>query len=162
MISFDGFEHVLMSVIRQTAHEDVHLTDEQRFDAAMLSIFGKQYKKWHEDTPADFNIGEVIAVQNLIAFSKLSRRDAVWRVKGLGERPKDPATRREFNAELTRLCDQIRHATERKSDFYKNFSSVDSDWDLEPNQYEGREEMNIRREKRNSIFAALRNAGWSI
>jgi hypothetical protein len=161
MITFDGFEHILMAVIRRTAHENKHLTDEQRFDSAMSAIFGEQYEKWHEDPPAGFNIGEVIAVQNLMASPKMTWVKAVRMVKGFGPKSKDPE-KRKLDGEVTRLADQIKKATKRKAAFYKNFSSIDSDWDLEPNQYEDKDEMRIRLQNRNAIFAALRNAGWPV
>jgi hypothetical protein len=161
MLSYDGFENILMAVIRSTANENEHLTDEERFDNAMYAIFGHYYEKWHDDAPSEFTIGEVLSIHNLRAEG-LTWAEAVRRVKGFGERPENKVERAEFDAELETLAGRVKKALLRKKEFYKSFSAVDSDWDLEPNKYEGPDVMHERQEKRKSIFKALRDAGWPV
>lgn len=161
MLSYDGFENILMAVIRSTANENEHLTDEERFDNAMYAIFGDYYEKWHNKTPSEFTVGEVLSVQNLRAEG-IKVKEAVRRVKGFGERPESKVERAEFDAELETLTGRVKMALARNKEFYKSFSAVDSDWDLEPNEYEGPEVMNKRKEKRKAIFKALRDAGWPV
>jgi len=161
MLNYDGFEHILMAVIRSTKNENEHLTDEQRFDNAMHAIFGKYYEKWHFKITSEFTVDEVLSIHNLRAGG-LELKEAVRRVKGFAERPKNKAERADFDAALENLAGRVGKALLRKKELYKSFSSVDSDWDLQPNEYEGPEVMNKRKEKRKAIFKALRDAGWPV
>ena len=79
MLQFNGFEQILMAVIRSTHHYDdrdsqgrIKMSDAKRFNEAMSAIFGKHYEAQFLET-SSLSAEELIAIHCLVKKGKAFR-----------------------------------------------------------------------------------------
>jgi hypothetical protein len=167
MTPFNGFEEILMAVIRGTSHADdidnygrQRKTDEQRFDEAMIAIFGSQYEPRFKDT-ADVSTKNLLQIEHLVKSGHKFRAAVreVMRDK-LPESDGSKADRLKQDAVLDRLAGQVRKHFEAYEQHYKEFLDIGEQPKMKKSSLDSllKEEENARE----NIFKALREAGWDI
>jgi len=169
MVPFNGFEQILMAVIKETQHYDDRHTDpdikikksnEERFDNAMHAIFGDYYDPRFKDS-ADFTFTELMQVRKLTEAGE-NFRASVRKVMEphLPAIDSSKADKSKYNEELERLVQQARKHFKHHEIHYEEFLPIDPNDDTEKSSYLGYEsDAHAQREK---IFQALREAGWNI
>lgn len=171
MIPFNGFEEILMHVIKETVHDYDMDRDgkpikskEERFDDAMSAIFGKQYERRFIQT-SDFFASELIAIKELqkqgcqlrgtVAEIAKYRLPEIRNDKQGNQKEDD---KREYEAELTRLEGQVKKHFKRQEKHYKEIDDIESEHAF----FSEKELLAEDIAQRENIFKALRAAGWSI
>ena len=171
MQMFNGFEQILMHVIEETLHTNdldrsgkkPYKSKEERFDDAMAAIFGKKYERRYKKT-ADFYASELMEIKNLEKRG-MSRRQAVAEV-GHYMLPEikegNSADKREYEAKLTTLENQVKKHFGREKHHYDEFVPMEGKIPNEASSEATKEIFEIEKRQRENIFQALRAAGWSI
>jgi hypothetical protein len=169
MVPFNGFEQILMAVIKETHHFDdrntdpdikIRQSDEQRFDNAMHAIFGDYYVPRFKDA-ADFTSSELMQIRKLIEDGKKFRA-SIRKVMQphLPSIDGSKADKSKYNEGLERLVQQARKHFKHHKIHYEEFLPIDPYDEMEKSSYLGYEsDAHAQREK---IFHALREAGWNI
>ncbi len=160
---FECFEEILMAVIKNTLHNDdmcdktspfvrMRKSDEERFDDAMVAIFGKQYERQFKKTNA-LSTTELLAIKRKIDEGE-TVRSAVKNIVH-GRQNREIGTQ---SASLNVFYDQARKHFERNEDHYKNPTHPNNLTPLEEGSLFSTERIKAREE----IFKTLRSAGWMI
>lgn len=137
------------------------MSDEQRFDNAMRAIFGDYYEEPRFKETSDLSAGELIKIKNL----KENGYSLPAAVKVfVGDRlPKEnfsKADKKKIESALQRYVEQVKKHFKRNKGHYEEFIPVEGYADIESSPY--RDASDDAQEKREKIFAALRDAGWDI
>lgn len=151
-----------MALIRTTAHSDERMTEEMRFDNAMVAIFGDFYSPTFIKNPDEISLWEINHVITLQQQGK-SLNAAIREV--LGRRFKAPANdaeKREQDARMTLLADRMRKHIQRHEQHHTKTLQPDSHDSILLSPYLSAEDKASLIKQREDIFAALRAAGWEI
>lgn len=162
MPMFNGFEHILMAVIKESAHSDDRVSDEERYDNAMKAMFGDFYEPTYTKTPTMISHAEIKCILYL-QKSGLSLQAAIKKVVSTRmKKPANDAEKERYNEKLTILTDRIRKHIQRNKTHYDEFIAPDSDDGLMNSPYLTDKEKIEIIEEREAIFKAMREAGWPI
>ena len=158
---FNGFEQILMAVIEQTAHTDENLTDEQRFDNALIALFGKRdQEKIYKKMPAEISLSEMLKIVRLCEEG-MQKKDAMRNI--LMPRLKNDKTLKNEEEQITKfelLYERITTELKRHYNYYKYYDAANRYADVEQSPYYSDSEKKELIEQRKQIFDAIRNAGW--
>ena len=170
MRPFVGFEEILMHVIEETFHtEDLHRdgklykSKEERFDDAMTSIFGDQYERRYRQT-SRLHASQLTALYKLkeqghklrTAIAQIAK-DELPDVRIDKKGQANTADKNAYEAELTRLEDQVKKHFKRQKEHYIEITDQSLEESL---AFEGA--LQEEKDQLKNIFKALRQAGWDI
>lgn len=158
-MTFNGFEQILKSVIKETCHSNEKLSEVARYDAAMRALFGKYHtNKAYKRIPAEMNLRDMLEIVRLIEAGqqKETAIKAVLKEKFKGLKEK------ELKEKVESLMGRIKIELKRNYGYYKNYNLVDIYADLKDNPYYTDKVLANQRAAREKIFTALRDAGWPV
>ncbi|HCK32814.1 MAG: hypothetical protein CMH32_06370 [Micavibrio sp.] len=165
MIGFNGFEEILMAVIKGTVHSVNQdrltnatdtITDGERFNNAMKAILGDNYEPHYMRT-ADLSEQELISIKKLNNDGK-SLRSSVKEVVATKLIIRDGNTDDLDDTELKRYVDQAQKHFKKFSDHYEETMPTENK--IEHSAFKNIVEEQAR--EREEIFDALKKAGWDI
>lgn len=158
MKEFNGFEEILMAVIKNTAHAKGH-SDEKRFDEAMKALFGKNYKVYAPQLNAGISDADIRKILKKEAGGE-SLEGAIKQVlkDQITSKPiKDVVEREAQRARDEKLYKAKLEAVKKHINRHRTYYA----WS-EPVDFETTEEESVKEKQKTGIFEALRNAGWPI
>ncbi|MCB9978568.1 MAG: hypothetical protein H6862_03040 [Rhodospirillales bacterium] len=158
---FNGFEQILMYVIRNSGHSDETLSDEKRFDNAMKALFGDYYTDRHIDPPSDYSYDEMLEIQRR-KKNGMPLLKAIRLVTGREFKRMKAHQDSESNGKALHRAhiEKVKKHLLRFKNHYDNYIPADSNQDIEANTYMSENEMSQALRKREDIFQALYKAGW--